>query len=104
MGQRSAILSDLSPFAGFIAAQYNDFSPVAYATSTLTGRLRQLRSQWEHLYRTRDPETHSEGEADFYVWSEMFSCPHCLREATLFEFAVDRATHEMLGQFNCPSC
>jgi len=104
IGPRPTILSDLSPFAGFVAAQYNHFSPAAYASSTIAAPLHKLRSHWGHLYRTREPETSVEGEADFFVWSEIFSCPHCSQGDTLFGFAVDDSTHALLSQFNCPSC
>ncbi len=104
IGSRKALVCDLSPLATFVASRYNDFISIQISDPDVTEYLEKLESQWRQLYRTVDPDSGAAGEADFYVWSEVFSCPHCAHQTTLFEFAVDESTYKLRSNFLCPSC
>jgi len=104
IGVRHAILCDLSPIATFVAARYNDFQPSVFSSPAVKKLIDILKSEFGHYYTTEDKNSHSIGEAQFYVWSEVFTCPHCTLSAPLFALAVDSKTHKRRDTFSCPSC
>lgn len=103
LGRRSVILSDLSPFAGSVATAYNAFSTVRSHIDSLTQLISGLHDRYAHLYSTK-PQSLGAVEADYYVWSEHFSCPHCSHEQTLFAFAVEKDSKTLSSSFHCPKC
>ncbi|RJX22764.1 MAG: DNA methylase [Desulforudis sp.] len=104
IGIRHAILCDLSPIASFVAARYNDFHSLKYSSISVKKFIDTLKAEFVDCYTTRDPESQSLGIAKFYVWSEVFACPHCTYSAPLFTFAVDSLTYSLKNTFLCPSC
>jgi len=104
LGSRKALLNDLSPIATFISSRYNDFRPTAYSDSALQMLIDTLKEEFGHCYNTSDPKSGNHGVAQFYVWSEVFTCPYCAFSAPLFEFAVDPKTYQLKSIFPCPSC
>lgn len=104
LGQRKAIISDLSPVATFVASRYNDFDPYQYTNQQLYDFINSLEKDFQDAYNTKNPESGSLGRALFYVWSEMFSCPHCAHSLNLFDFAVDKTSYKLKAKFLCPSC
>ena len=103
-GKRNAVLNDLSPLATFITSNYNSLSSFEYLSSEIEGICKQVRRNFESLYKTKDPDTGNIGIADFYIWSEIFSCPECSYQESLFELAVDKTTYKLSDTFDCPSC
>lgn len=103
LGKRNAILGDLSPFAGSVAAGYNAFSNVRWHIDSLGQLVSELHSRFASLYSTK-PQSQETVEADYYVWSEHFSCPHCSHEQTLFAYAVEKESRALKSSFQCPKC
>jgi hypothetical protein len=87
LGPRYSILSDLSPFASSVAATYNNFVSVRSNINSLEQFIHNLHSRFAHLYLTKVQHAKTV-EANYYVWSEHFSCPYCGHEQSLFAFAV----------------
>lgn len=104
VGVRHAVLCDLSPIASFVTARYNDFQPASYSSVAVGKLLKALRSEFGDYYSTMVPNSNALGAAQFYVWSEVFACPHCGYSNSLFAFAVDPATYSLRNTFACPSC
>ncbi|MDI6852990.1 MAG: DNA methyltransferase [Deltaproteobacteria bacterium] len=104
IGLRYSILCDLSPIASFVAARYNDFQPPTFSSSAMTKIIETLKSEFGDYYDTTAPDSGFPGIAQFYVWSEVFACPHCAFSAPLYVFAVDIATYKLKSDFSCPSC
>ena len=104
LGKRNAVLNDLSPLASFVASNYNSLSSFGDYAHEIEKLCKTIKHDQEHLYKTKDPETGKVGIADFYIWSEVFTCPECSYEKSLFEFAVDKLTYELNDSFPCPSC
>jgi DNA modification methylase len=103
-GKRNAVLNDLSPLASFVASNYNSLSSFDDHIYEIEKLFKSIRKDQEHLYKTQDPETGKFGIADFYIWSEVFTCPECSHEESLFELAVDKSTYKLVDKFPCPSC
>ena len=103
-GVRRAILNDLSPSATLIAAGYNLTKfPDSFAKHG-TGLLRDFNSEYGWMYQTIDPTTGDVCEIDYTVWSEVFSCPHCLGELEFWTLAYDSSTGSVANKVVCPHC
>jgi DNA modification methylase len=104
IGIRRAVLCDLSPIASFVAARYNDFRPSSYSSVAINQLIKTLKAEFGKYYITKAPNSNFQGVAQFYVWSEVFACPHCALSAPLFALAVDSHTYSLRDTFPCPSC
>ena len=103
-GVRHAVLNDLSPAAGFIAANYTlPFDVAAFADA---GRalLDEVEAELGWMYETLHTDGKTRGRIDYTVWSEVFSCPECAREIVFLEEALDRASGRVSEVFACPGC
>ena len=103
-GARRAVLNDLSPAAGFIAANYTlPFDVDAFAEA---GRalLDEVEEELGWMYETLHTDGKTKGRIDYTVWSEVFSCPECANEIVFLEEALDRASGRVSGVFACPNC
>lgn len=104
VGRRTAILSDLSPAATFIAKNYNfavdqeEFSEVCRKVAS------DVETECGWMYATRHPSDGSVGRINYTVWSDVFSCPQCAYEGSYWDFAVDRVGKKQNDNFDCPSC
>jgi hypothetical protein len=103
-GGRFTVLNDLSPAATLITAGYNlttDSKGFARSAGKL---LEKFNREYGWMYQTRDPKTGAICPVDFYVWSELFSCPHCAGELEFWELAYDEATGTVEDQPKCSHC
>ena len=103
-GPRRAIQNDLSPLAGFIAANYGlPFDVDAFAEA---GRalLVEIEAELGWMYETLHIDGETRGRIDYTVWSEVFSCPECAGELVFVEEALDRTTGRVRDTFPCPDC
>jgi DNA modification methylase/predicted RNA-binding Zn-ribbon protein involved in translation (DUF1610 family) len=98
LGQRHAILSDLSPTATFISSNYSDFSSLdtTFAEEAL-GLLNKVEKELSWLY------TNAGGKRILSaVWSDVFLCPNCSRELIFWEAAIK--DEKIQESFPCPYC
>ena len=103
-GARHAILNDLSPAAGFIAANYTlPFDVDAFARA---GRalLDEVEDEIGWMYETLHGDGKTKGRIDYTIWSEVFSCPECSGEIVFLKEALDSATGKVRDSFACPNC
>ena len=103
-GARYAILNDLSPVAGFIAANYTlPFDVAAFAEA---GRvlLADVKKEIGWMYETLHVDGKTMGQIEYTVWSEVFSCPECSNEIAFLEAALDRIRGKVQTSFACPDC
>ena len=103
-GLRRSIQNDLSPLAGFIAANYTlpfDLGAFAEAARAL---LDDVEAELGWMYETRHTGGKSVGRIDYTVWSEVFGCPECAGEIVFLEEALDRTTGRVRDTFPCPGC
>jgi DNA modification methylase len=104
LGARRCIANDLSPFAGFIASRYNDFSSEDYDMSSPLDEILDVSPNVRSLYTTHGPKGNADAAIEYVVWSEVFSCPGCQHETSLYEFAIAPGSSELRETFTCPSC
>ena len=103
-GARRAILNDLAPAAGFIAANYTQpFDVDAFAAA---GRalLDGVGEEIGWMYETLHTDGKTRGKIDYTVWSEVFSCPECAGEIVFTDQALDEKTGRVKDMFPCPHC
>ena len=103
-GHRRTIQNDLSPLAGFIAANYAlpfDLDAFAEAGRALLGGV-EAELGW--MYETLHTDGETKGQIDYTVWSEVFRCPECAAEVVFVDEALDRKTGRVRTKFPCPDC
>ena len=103
-GHRRTIQNDLSPLAGFIAANYAlpfDLDAFAEAGRAL---LDGVEAELGWMYETLHTDGETRGRIDYTVWSEVFSCPDCTGEVVFTEEALDETSGRVRDVFPCPQC
>ncbi len=103
-GERRVILSDLSPVATFIAANYN--TPVDAQAFRKVGAaiLSSLRDNIGWMYDTPHATSRTSGTINYTVWSEVFRCQNCGGEVVFLEQALDQGSKSVKDSFPCPTC
>lgn len=101
---RHAILVDLSPIATFIAGANTQSHDWVAAIGHLRTALEGCQKRWGPLYETR--EGRRKLRVNYFVWSDLFSCPKC---SHIFPFFPHGVIHhgtkvETRDAFPCPSC
>ncbi|MBR0533059.1 MAG: hypothetical protein IJK19_00015 [Bacteroidales bacterium] len=102
-GKRHAIVSDLSPVACLISANYNAplSSPNVY--KRIESVLDQVEKEYGWLYKTKDSNGF-ERDINYVVWSDVFVCPNCGEKIVFYNAAVDHKTGLVSDNFRCPHC
>jgi len=100
---RRALLSDLSPFATFLA--YNHCAPAdAEELRSALGRvLDSVRAELAPMYRTECPECGRASTIKSVIWSDVLRCPGCRKRYVLWDVAMD-AGRRVRRRYRCPSC
>lgn len=101
---RNAIVVDLAPIAGFISAIATQNNPGYEAAELLQNAIESSKSEFGWLYKTRTG--HRELEVNYFVWSDLFTCPECVFEFPFFPHGVIHHGNkvETRKSFPCPSC
>ena len=85
VGVRHSICSDLSPIASLIAANYNlPFDPVKFEKKA-NAILKQVEKEYGWMYETE--VNGKRAKVNYTVWSDVFICPNCNKELTLWDEA-----------------
>ena len=103
-GARRAILNDLSPAAGFIAANYTRTFDVDAFAAAGRALLDETEAEIGWMYETLHTDGKAKGRIDYTVWSEVFSCPECAGEIVFLDEALDRESGKVRNEFSCPNC
>ena len=120
---RAAILSDISPIASFIAANYNSKAQSrAVLGKSWEEALTKAASHAGQHFRTRHigwrasetypagaknrPATDATplGEITYVVWSDVYRCSQCGHEVNYWKEAVDLFGCHVSDVFSCPRC
>jgi len=125
VGERHAVLNDLSPVASFIAANYNSPVDAAAFEDEAKNILSKVEDELGWMYQTlhlptdhdlreaveslnsaqpRLPSFAVHGRINYTVWSDAFSCPHCAAEIVFWEAASDGPSAKVKDSFECPTC
>jgi rubredoxin len=121
LGQRWAILADLSPIATFIASNLlrpidrRDFLAAVekicaaieadfghlYSTHHTGWKVRDRKGVEHKHYQHRSAQ---QGSVEFTLYSDVFRCPECTAETTLYAVAVDEQSDSLRSDLKCPHC
>ncbi|UQD53777.1 DNA methylase [Bacillus methanolicus] len=104
IGERKAILNDLSPIATFISNNYNKKVSVEEFKKEAERILDELEREYGWFYKTYHNEKKEEAWVNYTVWSDVFICPHCTNEVVFWDAAVDQNSGKVYSEFNCPNC
>jgi DNA modification methylase len=105
---RSALLSDLSPAAVFIA--YNLNTPIDHQRylNAVRAVVRQCQEVEQDLYSTHCRTCQEPTPMLYMVWSFGMLCNHCGQEFLLWDVARDERESvresKILAEFDCPHC
>lgn len=121
LGQRWAILTDLSPIATFIAS--NLLRPIdrkaflaavenvcagvegefgdLYSTRHTGWKVRDRKGVEHKHYQHRSAQ---QGSVEFTLYSDVVRCPECTTETTLYAVAVDEQNDSFRSNLKCPHC
>ena len=98
-GVRHCVLNDLSPAATFIAANYAipfDVEAFAEAGERL---LAEVEAEIGWMYETLHADGKTKGRIEYTVWSQIFTCPECVREISFLEEAMDEESKRVKMYF-----
>lgn len=105
---RLAVLGDLSPAATFIAYNYNAPVDVEAFEQAARNIVSEVMHECGWMYRTWHPnfsdDNRIDGQINFTIWSDVFSCPYCGFEFTFWDIAVDQKTGKVKREFPCRNC
>ncbi|MBX7228947.1 MAG: site-specific DNA-methyltransferase [Burkholderiaceae bacterium] len=108
VGERYAVLCDLSTNATHIAATYTRNVNPRRLRHYFDEYLGKVKSKLDWVYETTDPRTKQKSTIEYTVWSEVFLCENCSREFSYWEAAVSYQPGQALGEVGdyarCPHC
>lgn len=104
LGNRKAIINDLSPIASFIASNYTipfDIKQFEFKSESL---LKSVENTIGWMFETFHSDGINKGRINYTVWSEIFSCKECGEEISFIKEAFDFETKKVRDFFPCPKC
>jgi len=104
MGTRNALISDLSPIATFIAANYCLPFDVDAFQRVGSRLLEEVEREVGWMYETAHSDGRCTGKINFTVWSDIYACPECAEEIVFVEQAFDPDARRIKDNFTCPGC
>lgn len=108
LGERKAILNDLSPAASFISYSYNTRLNYQFFEQEIKQILVDLEKECGWMYETYHPHCDHpqklKGKINFTIWSDVFSCPQCGKELIYWEEAIDKKTEDIIESWICSNC
>ena len=101
---RYAVVGDLCPAATFISGVSTTAHNWKEAITTFKDILRESQNKWGYLYET--VHNSSKLPVNYYVLSDVFTCPECVQEFTFFPHGVIHHGNkvETKKSFPCPYC
>ncbi|NKE76484.1 DNA methyltransferase [Ochrobactrum sp. MC-1LL] len=101
---RNAIVVDLSPIASFVSAINTQSNPGHAAAALVKTAIDESKKLLGWLYEVK--EGRRTLVANYYVWTDVFTCPECVFEFPFFPHGVIHHGNkvETRKSFPCPSC
>ncbi|MGQ7890678.1 DNA methyltransferase [Paenibacillus sp. WC2504] len=114
LGIRKAILNDLSPIATHITRNQNGTFNSHRFESEIDSIVQDLSVEHSWMYLTNhsidgliQKDSNGEvvkGKVNFTVWSDVLTCPFCIKEYVFFDVAVNEKEGKVDDQYLCPNC
>ena len=114
-GARRAILSDLAPIASFLAYNYNAEFNYSEFKKIADSLISDCKKKFGWMYKTKhvpkegnatlfDNTDSGYGTINHVVWSDVFICPHCGKEITLWDVGMDFVNKKAIDDVVCDGC
>ncbi|KAA5538597.1 site-specific DNA-methyltransferase [Roseiconus nitratireducens] len=104
VGERRAVLNDLSPAASFIAGNYGQPIDEELFRKEAKRILHEIDHQMGWMFETHHSDGKTIGRINFTVWSDVFSCGECGEEIVFVDEALDTESGSIRDAFPCPRC
>ncbi len=101
---RFSIVVDLSPVATFISSVNVHSNPAELAAENLNRMISESKKTLGWVYQTKENE--KVVDVNYFVWSDVFTCPECVAEFPFFPHGVIHHGNkvETKKSFPCPEC
>jgi hypothetical protein len=103
LGERKAVLCDLSPVATFIAAHLNKATKIAEAVSQLLAAIDAADAEWGWMYKTSLAAGSANAKLMYTVLSDVYACHNCGAEVVYWEPGIE-AEKAAIEPPTCKSC
>lgn len=108
LGSRKTLLNDLSPQGTFISHNFNTPVNIDSFKKESEELLGKLEEKYKWLFETFHVEngrvTKEKGKVNFFVWTDVFTCPECSSDLAFWEVAANKNTGKVNKEFPCPNC
>jgi hypothetical protein len=102
-GPRQAVLYELSTLGAFVGeTMCNPPDPEKFARAA-EKLLSAVEATHGFLYKTKNEDGQA-GQLRHTIWTDFVVCPHCHKESTFWDVAVERNPLKIASSFNCPGC
>jgi DNA-directed RNA polymerase subunit RPC12/RpoP len=98
------VLSDLSPAATFIGANYNIPFDVDEFSRVGKQLLVDVEKEIGWMYQTLHTDGKTKAYIEYTIWSESLTCSTCSGEFVFTDAALDDETQEVDDMVTCPHC
>lgn len=102
-GNRYAVLSDLSPEAAFISYNYNVSFDMSKFVEKAKCILEECKGECSWMYKTKPLSGSGDASIDYVVWSDVYICPQCGKELTLWNISV-LPGNKVIPKPKCSGC
>jgi len=103
IGNRHAIISDLSPVASFISYNYLNLNSNLDKVNALKKIIYDLETRLSTFFSTKHTNGEN-GEINYIIWSEVYTCPSCQHEFDYWNATYDPIKDLSRKTFSCPQC
>ena len=104
LGERKAILTDLSPIATFISNNLNNIINSTKFNNAYKKLLKKVSDIESDIYIAYTDDGSRCGVINYVVWSDVYICTECFHEFVYWDVGVDFDKGEAKKIFNCPYC
>lgn len=132
LGQRNAVLNDLSPIASYISYNYNTSENTEQISTLALNILNDIEAEFSWIYFTfsednlsrlsqfvkdiqpiDSPEVISNylnerkssfGKINYIIWSDKFLCPSCNEDYVYWDEALNKEDMKLKDRYKCPHC
>jgi 16S rRNA G966 N2-methylase RsmD len=102
-GARNAVLYELGALGAFVAHTLTNPPDPKGFRQAAEDILSATEKAEGWMYHAKDPAGKL-GTIRYLIWSDMFCCPSCGREETLWDSCVSLRPAHIASTFTCPSC
>lgn len=102
-GARNAVLYELGALGAFVAKTLTSPPNPKGFSKAVKEILSAVEDSEGWMYSAKSPEG-KEGSIRYTIWSDLFKCPQCRRELTLWDACVSLDPAKIDSRFSCPHC